>query len=62
MLILLYVYLQIETYLQYCIQYDNPFTYSKYSVQNMLRELQDTPRGKAFLETQTLQEIWYGNL
>ncbi|KAK3880719.1 hypothetical protein Pcinc_014811 [Petrolisthes cinctipes] len=52
----------IETYLRYCIQYDNPFTYSKYAVQNMLRELQDTIRGKAFLETQTLQEIcaiWY---
>ncbi|KAK8387953.1 hypothetical protein O3P69_020096 [Scylla paramamosain] len=47
----------IEQYLRYCIQYDNPFTYSKYTVQNMLRELQDTPRGKAFLETQTLQEI-----
>ena len=47
----------IETYLRYCVDYDNPFTYSKYTVQNMLRELQDTPRGKAFLETQTLQEI-----
>lgn len=47
----------IEKYLRYCIDYDNPFTYSKYAVQNMLRELQNTPRGKAFLETQTLQEI-----
>ncbi|KAG0720624.1 tRNA-dihydrouridine(20) synthase [NAD(P)+]-like [Chionoecetes opilio] len=47
----------IERYLRYCIEYDNPFTYSKYAVQNMLRELQVTPRGKAFLETQTLQEI-----
>ncbi|XP_045593604.1 tRNA-dihydrouridine(20) synthase [NAD(P)+]-like isoform X2 [Procambarus clarkii] len=46
-----------EAYLRYCIDYDNPFTYSKYTVQNMLRDLQDTPRGKAFLETQTLQEI-----
>ncbi|KAK7070661.1 tRNA-dihydrouridine(20) synthase [NAD(P)+]-like protein, partial [Halocaridina rubra] len=47
----------IESYLKYCVDFDNPFTYSKYTVQNMLRELQDTPRGKAFLETQTLQEI-----
>ncbi|KAK8738129.1 hypothetical protein OTU49_004059 [Cherax quadricarinatus] len=46
-----------EAYLRYCIDYDNPFTYSKYTIQNMLRDLQDTPRGKAFLETQTLQEI-----
>ncbi|XP_068201924.1 tRNA-dihydrouridine(20) synthase [NAD(P)+]-like [Palaemon carinicauda] len=47
----------VETYLRYCVDYDNQFTYSKYTVQNMLRELQDTPRGKAFLETQTLPEI-----
>lgn len=47
----------VETYLRYCVDFDNQFTYSKYTVQNMLRELQDTPRGKAFLETQTLQEI-----
>lgn len=46
-----------EAYLKYSIAYDNPFTYTKYAVQNMLRDLQDTPRGKAFLETQTLQEI-----
>ncbi|XP_063588165.1 tRNA-dihydrouridine(20) synthase [NAD(P)+]-like [Penaeus indicus] len=47
----------ISSYLKYCTDYDNPFTYSKYTVQNMLRDQQDTLRGKAFLETQTLQEI-----
>ncbi|KAL7643962.1 UNVERIFIED_CONTAM: hypothetical protein RMT77_005974 [Armadillidium vulgare] len=47
----------IKDYLKYCVQYDNPFTYSKYTVQNILRELQSTEKGKAFLETQTLQEI-----
>ena len=26
----------------------------------MLRELQETPRGKKFLEAQTLQQMWYG--
>lgn len=47
----------VRSYLRYCIQYDNPFTYTKYTVQNMLRDLQESPRGKAFLETQTLREI-----
>lgn len=27
----------------------------------MLRELQETPRGKQFLECQTLEEIWLVN-
>ncbi|KAJ8960712.1 hypothetical protein NQ318_020004, partial [Aromia moschata] len=30
---------------------------TKYCVQNMLRELQETPRGKKFLECQTLEQI-----
>uniref|UniRef100_A0A2P2I822 tRNA-dihydrouridine(20) synthase (NAD(P)+)-like n=1 Tax=Hirondellea gigas TaxID=1518452 RepID=A0A2P2I822_9CRUS len=47
----------IRAYLRHCIRYDNPFTYTKYAVQNMLRDLQESPRGKAFLETQTLLEI-----
>ncbi|KAF2367090.1 tRNA-dihydrouridine synthase [Trinorchestia longiramus] len=47
----------IRSYLRNCIHFDNPFTYSKYTVQNMLRDLQESPRGKAFLETQTLQEV-----
>lgn len=47
----------IKQYLIYCIKYDNPFTYTKYTVQNMLRDLQESPRGKAFLETQSVREI-----
>ncbi|KAA0191407.1 hypothetical protein HAZT_HAZT007393 [Hyalella azteca] len=47
----------IRSYLRNCIYFDNPFTYTKYTVQNMLRDLQESPRGKAFLETQTFKEI-----
>ena len=39
-------------------RYSLPFTQAKYTVQQMLRELQETPRGKQFLATQTLEEIW----
>lgn len=48
----------IAEYLKLCIDYDNSSTNAKYCVQMMLRELQDTPRGKRFLECQTLEEIW----
>jgi len=47
----------LEDYIKYCVDYDNIFTYSKYTVQSMLRDQQETPRGKAFLECQTLEEI-----
>lgn len=49
----------ITEYLKLCIDYDNPPTNSKYCVQMMLRELQETPRGKQFLETQTLEDVWW---
>lgn len=49
----------ITEYLKKCIQFDHQPTKTKYCVQNMLRELQETPRGKRFLETQTLEQIWY---
>lgn len=48
----------IKDYLKYCIDYDNSPSNTKYCVQNILRELQETPRGKAFLEAQTLEQIW----
>lgn len=48
----------IKAYLKYAVDYDNSPSNSKYCVQNMLRELQDTEKGKKFLETQTLQQIW----
>uniref|UniRef100_A0A6P7H2Z5 tRNA-dihydrouridine(20) synthase [NAD(P)+]-like n=1 Tax=Diabrotica virgifera virgifera TaxID=50390 RepID=A0A6P7H2Z5_DIAVI len=47
----------IVEYLKNCIDYDNSPSNTKYCVQNMLRELQETPRGKKFLECQTLEQI-----
>lgn len=46
-------------YLKYAVDYDNAPSNTKYCVQNMLKELQETPRGKKFLECQTLEQIWY---
>ncbi|XP_017007273.2 tRNA-dihydrouridine(20) synthase [NAD(P)+]-like [Drosophila takahashii] len=51
----------IERYLRLCVDYDNAPHNAKYCVQSILRELQETPRGKRFLQCQTLQqmcEIW----
>jgi tRNA-dihydrouridine synthase 2 len=48
----------IEAYLKYAVHYDNCFPNTKYCVQSMLGTLQDTPRGKTFLETQNLEQIW----
>lgn len=48
----------IEEYLKYAVDYDNAPSNTKYCVQNMLKELQETPRGKKFLECQTLEQIW----
>lgn len=47
----------IKSYLKYAVDYDNAPANTKYCVQNMLRELQETPRGKKFLEAQTLEQI-----
>ncbi|XP_031627499.1 tRNA-dihydrouridine(20) synthase [NAD(P)+]-like [Contarinia nasturtii] len=47
----------ITEYLKFCIEYDSSPNITKYCVQMMLRELQETPRGKKFLECQTLDEI-----
>lgn len=48
----------IKAYLKLAIDYDNSPSNTKYCVQNMLKELQETPRGKKFLECQTLEQIW----
>lgn len=48
----------ITEYLKLCIEFDSSPNTAKYCVQMMLRELQETPRGKRFLECQTLDEIW----
>lgn len=47
----------IRTFLKISVDYDNNHTNTKYCIQIMLRELQETPRGKQFLECQTLEEI-----
>lgn len=47
----------IVKYLTYCIEFDNAPSNTKYCVQNMLKELQETPRGKKFLDCQTLEQI-----
>lgn len=49
----------ITAYLKLAVQYDNSPSNAKYCVQSMLRELQETPRGKKFLAAQSLQDIWY---
>ncbi|XP_037938315.1 tRNA-dihydrouridine(20) synthase [NAD(P)+]-like [Teleopsis dalmanni] len=47
----------IYRYLKLSVDYDNAAHNSKYCVQNILKELQETPRGKKFLQCQTLQQI-----
>lgn len=49
----------IKSYLKYAVDYDNCFPNTKYCIQSMLRDLLDTPRGKLFLETQNLEQIWF---
>lgn len=48
----------IIDYLKVAIDYDNSPSNTKYCIQNMLRELQNTPKGKLFLECQTMKQIW----
>ncbi|GBP76712.1 tRNA-dihydrouridine(20) synthase-like [Eumeta japonica] len=47
----------IKDYLRLAVDYDNSPSNTKYCIQNILRELQETPRGKQFLECQTLEQI-----
>lgn len=47
----------IKDYLKYAVDYDNAPSNTKYCVQNILKELQETPMGKRFLECQTLEQI-----
>lgn len=51
----------ISEYLKLCVEYDNSAHNSKYCVQMMLREQQESERGRKFLDCQTLEEIWYAN-
>ncbi|KAF4522808.1 hypothetical protein B566_EDAN017158 [Ephemera danica] len=47
----------IKAYLCLAVEYDSAPANAKYCVQSMLRELQETPRGKKFLAAQSLQDI-----
>lgn len=47
----------IRSYLKLAIDYDNSPSNTKYCIQNMLRELQESELGKKFLETQTLGQM-----
>lgn len=47
----------IKEYLKLAVDFDNSPANTKYCVQNILRELQDTPRGRQFLDCQTLEQI-----
>lgn len=49
----------IKEYLKYAIDYDNAPANTKYCIQNILKELQETPMGKKFLEAQTMEQIRY---
>ncbi|XP_013107972.1 tRNA-dihydrouridine(20) synthase [NAD(P)+]-like isoform X2 [Stomoxys calcitrans] len=48
-------------YLKLSVDYDNPPHNTKYGIQSIMREQQETPRGKLFLQSQTMQhmcDIW----
>jgi len=47
----------ITAYLKYVVDYDNTFTNTKYCIQMMLRELQETPRGRRVLDSKHIDEI-----
>lgn len=47
----------IKSYLKYAVDCDNSPSNTKYCVQNILRELQESPLGRKFLDSQTLEQI-----
>ncbi|XP_050675838.1 tRNA-dihydrouridine(20) synthase [NAD(P)+]-like [Leptidea sinapis] len=47
----------IEDLLRLSVDFDNPPANTKYCIQNILRELQETPRGRQFLDSQTLEQM-----
>lgn len=48
----------IKAFIKESILSDNPFQHTKYTIQNILRDLQETPRGRVFLSSQTMNELW----
>ncbi|XP_003700598.1 dihydrouridine synthase 2 [Megachile rotundata] len=47
----------IKSYLKYAVDCDNPPSNTKYCIQNILREQQESELGKKFLNSQTLEQI-----
>lgn len=47
----------IKTYLKYAVDCNNPPSNTKYCIQNILREQQESPLGRKFLGCQTLEQI-----
>ncbi|XP_017882143.1 tRNA-dihydrouridine(20) synthase [NAD(P)+]-like isoform X2 [Ceratina calcarata] len=47
----------IKSYLKYAVDCDNPPSNTKYCVQNILRDQQESALGKKFLNSQTLEQI-----
>lgn len=47
----------ITEYLKLAVDFDNSPSNTKYCIQNILRDLQDTPRGRTFLDSQTMEQI-----
>lgn len=47
----------IKTYITLALETNSSFNSAKYTIQNMLREQQETPFGKMFLASQTMQDI-----
>jgi tRNA-dihydrouridine synthase 2 len=48
----------IKNFLKLAVEFNIPFSNTKYTIQCILRELQDTPFGKKFLATQITEELW----
>jgi len=48
----------IKAYLKHAVDCDNSASNTKYCIQNILRELQESPLGRRFLNAQTLEQIW----
>lgn len=49
----------VKNYLHHAVNYDNVFPNTKYCIQNMLGNVHETERGRNFLETTSLQQIWF---
>ncbi|XP_078046233.1 dihydrouridine synthase 2 isoform X2 [Augochlora pura] len=47
----------IKAYIKYAVDCDNSPSNTKYCIQNILREQQESPLGKRFLNSQTLEQI-----